>query len=349
MTITINNAMIVVCIFYFFLSAFLSYLFRQSNIFLKLVVFFFIIGLFVGIESVNRLEVTIASVLGFLFIYTDTALDFLFGVKSGIETVLFGFFGMIRQVLRFILLPIANCFTWFYNLLSRFFGWNLKFHRLGEHRPKDHASRSHRSERRPRRYWRHKGESPRREDSKREQSRDSHRDRDQDGDRKSGHSSTHRHSSRPSGTYKPRSNENKTDKTDTPRGSRADKPQTTRPKYTSSADQQKQDSINRAKEEVRQAREQSKRKEEQRQGNTSNSSGNNANTNSNTSADKRSHQQVLGLSDNYTVAELTKAYKMGTSRYHPDKYAHMSLDFQKEAQNEFIKIKKAYDFLLLNG
>jgi hypothetical protein len=330
MTITINNGLIVVCIFYFFLSAFLSYLFRQSNIFLKLVVFFFIIGLFVGIESVNRLEVTIASVLGFLFIYTDTALDFLFGVKLGIETVFFGFFAMLRQVLRFIFLPIANCFTWFYNVLSRFFGWNLKFHRLGEPRPKDHKTSSHRSDRRPRRHWRDKGDSPRREES-----RDN---RDSDRDRKSGHSSTHRHSSRPSGNYKPRSNDDKS------QDSKDDKPQNTRPKYTSSADKQKQDSINRAKEEVRQAREQSKRKEEQRQGNTGNSGGDNTKANSN--VDNRSHQQILGLSDNFTLAELSKAYKIGLARYHPDKYSHMSADFQKEAQDEFIKVKNAYNTLL---
>jgi type III secretory pathway component EscR len=318
MTITINNHLIVILIFYFFLSAFLSYLFKQANIFLKLVVFFFIIGFFVSIESANRLDVTIASILGFLFIYADTALDFLFGIKLGIETVVFGFFDMIRRVLRFIFTPIANCFTWFYNLLSRFFGWNLKFHRLGEPRPKDgNKDNSHRSYRKPRQHWQH-GSSRHKADNR-------------DQDLKSGQT---RHRS-----YKPRDDGSAT------RSSQGDKSQTTSTKYTSSADKQKQDSINRAKEEVRQAREQNKRKEQQRQGNTDEDS-TQATAKSSVSGDKRSHQQILGLSDNFTLAELTKAYKMGLARYHPDKYSHMSADFQKEAQAEFIKIKNSFNFLI---
>jgi hypothetical protein len=316
MTITINNHLIVILIFYFFLSAFLSYLFRQSNIFLKLVVFFFIIGFFISIESANRLDVTIASILGFLFIYADTALDFLFGIKLGIETVVFGFFAMIKRILLFIFTPIANFFTWFYNLLSRFFGWNLKFHRLGEPRPKDgNKDNSHRSYRKPRRHW--QGESPQ------------HKADNRDQDRKSGQT---RHRS-----YKPR------DDGSTTRSSQGDKSQTTSTKYTSSADKQKQDSINRAKEEVRQAREQNKRKEEQRQGNTG---GDNTQVKANVSGDKRSHQQILGLSDNFTLSELTKAYRSGLARYHPDKYSHMSANFQKEAESEFIKIKNAFNFLI---
>ena len=309
MTITINNLLIVLCLFYFFLSAFLSYLFKQANIFLKLVVFFFIMGLFVSIESTNRIEVTIASVLGFLFIYADTALDFLFGVKLGIETVLFGFFGMIKRLLLFILLPIANCFTWFYNLLSRFFGWNLKFHRLDEPMPKDREE----SSRRPRRrHWKHKDETPNRNQTRHEQK------------------NQHRDSNR--GKYSFRRN----------RHDKASRDETHQHQYSRSADKQKQDAINRAKEEVKQAREQNKRKEEQRQGSTG---GHKPKPSVNTD-DKRTAQQILGLNDNFTLAELSKAYKIGLARYHPDKYSHMSEDFQKEAQAEFIKIKNAYNVLI---
>jgi hypothetical protein len=223
---------------------------------------------------------------------------------------------MIKRILLFIFTPIANFFTWFYNLLSRLFGWNLKFHKLGEPRPKDdNKADSHRSKERPHRHWQR--ESPR------------HRPDKPNHDRKSRQSSRH-------GSYRPR-NDGDT------RSNQGDRSQTNHSKYTSSADKQKQDNINRAKEEVRQAREQNNRKEEHRQGNTG---GDNTQVKANVSGDKRSHQQILGLSDNFTLSELTKAYRSGLARYHPDKYSHMSANFQKEAESEFIKIKNAFNFLI---
>lgn len=63
-------------------------------------------------------------------------------------------------------------------------------------------------------------------------------------------------------------------------------------------------------------------------------------------ADNRSHQQILGLHDGFSKAELEKAYKMAVSRYHPDKYSHMSESFRKEAETELVKVQQAYRALL---
>lgn len=106
---------------------------------------------------------------------------------------------------------------------------------------------------------------------------------------------------------------------------------------TSSTNSEQEEHIRRAKEKVRQAREEAekaKREEEQQQGSAG--------------GDRRTPRQILGLSDTFTLEELKKAYKQAAFRYHPDKYAHMSETFQKEAQTEFVKAKNAYDVLMKN-
>ncbi|WP_198328310.1 J domain-containing protein [Methylovulum psychrotolerans] len=93
-----------------------------------------------------------------------------------------------------------------------------------------------------------------------------------------------------------------------------------------------EEELRRAREEVRQAREQAKKKEAK----------------PNTDNDGRSHQEILGLSATFTEPELKQAYRLAVSRYHPDKYAHMSKAFQEEAGREFVKIQQAYNALIKN-
>ena len=81
---------------------------------------------------------------------------------------------------------------------------------------------------------------------------------------------------------------------------------------------------------------------------------NQANNKSNTSStshtskaqntlDNRNAMEVLGVSNGFTPKELKDAYKRLTSRYHPDKHIHMSVEFRDEAENEFGKIQTAYN------
>ena len=126
------------------------------------------------------------------------------------------------------------------------------------------------------------------------------------------------------------------------RGHRSDKKQNSSTQNTTGSkkpnispeEQARLDAINQAKEELRKAREQAKTKEDQQDDNTGGGG--------------RNYRQILGLGDKYSLADLMKAYKLGVSRYHPDKYSHMSESFQKEAQDEFVKVKKAYNELLKN-
>lgn len=299
MTFTINNLLIVVCFFYFLLSAFLAYLFKSANIFFKIVLFLFILSAFVTLESTNRIEVTISAILGFLFIYFEPVLDFFYLLKIWLENLVIGFVDMVRRILRFIFIPIANLFTGFYNFLSRLFKWNRVFIPLSDPvKPSRNQGRAYRS--------RHKSRS--------------HREKKDDDSGK-----TRQPDFRPSSERT--KNYHFRDKQSKPSSQ-----QTTRPSATNPADQQKQDAIKQAKDQVRKAREQAKRKDDQ--------DGN--------GGDQRSYRQILGLGDNFTMSELVKAYKTSVSRYHPDKYAHMSQSFQDEAKTEFIKVKNAYNSLIKN-
>lgn len=102
----------------------------------------------------------------------------------------------------------------------------------------------------------------------------------------------------------------------------------------------KDESVNQAKEEFKRAREEAKKREEQER---AEKDGKNAYQ---TRSDNRSFEEILGLPTPFSKSELNRAYKTAVSRYHPDKYVHMSEQFQQEAQQEFVKIQKAYNYLL---
>lgn len=279
MKLDINVALVITCVFYFILSAVLARIFRGGNYFFRILLLFFIAGVLGEISSVYRTEALISSLLGIVFIFIESIVDFLYAVKLWIENVFYGISyrvriiaGLIgkvlyavRWVLRLVFIPIANLFTWFYNFLSRTFHWNRVFIPLTEQFRRKY----------------------REAESRRPQSE-----------------------SRQSGTGKAHK--------------------------TSSTHSEQEEYVRRAKEKVRQAREEAekaKRGEEQ-QGSVG--------------GDRRTPRQILGLSDTFTLEELKKAYKQAAFRYHPDKYAHMSETFQKEAQTEFVKAKNAYDVLMKN-
>ena len=134
MTLTINNQTLVLCFFFFCFSAFIAYLFRRSNLFFKMLLFIPFISMFAVLESSNRVEVSLFAILGIVVIFFDTILNFFYLLWLWIENTFYGFFSMIRRILRFIFIPIADLFTAFYNFLSRLFGWNRVFHKLGRRR-----------------------------------------------------------------------------------------------------------------------------------------------------------------------------------------------------------------------
>jgi hypothetical protein len=61
--------------------------------------------------------------------------------------------------------------------------------------------------------------------------------------------------------------------------------------------------------------------------------------------DYRTFEEILGLSNNFTKAGLKKAYRSACSRYHPDKYTHLSEALQEEMSIEFKKVQEAYKVL----
>lgn len=54
------------------------------------------------------------------------------------------------------------------------------------------------------------------------------------------------------------------------------------------------------------------------------------------------YYKILGLTGNCSVDEIKRAYRKKARLYHPD------INHSPEAQDEFIKITEAYDFLLTN-
>jgi len=339
MTLPINNQTIVACFFFFCFSAFIAYLFKRSNLFFKMVLFIPFVSMFAVLETSNRLEVSLSAILGVVVVFFDSILNFFYVIKLWLENTFYGISSMIRRILQFIFFPIADCFTWFYNFLSRTFGWNRVFHKLG--RSREEQYRKQRAERdRPRRNKQshqtknesYKKSEPRRD---REQKQDkSYQDKSRDtkqhnrSEDRHGHRSDKPGQSQSSATGKNYQQSDKKQSSSNQNTTGGKKPS------VSPEEQARQDAINQAKEELRRAREQAKQKEDQ-QGDNADSGG-------------RSYRQILGLDDKYSLADLMKAYKLGVSRYHPDKYSHMSESFQKEAQDEFVKVKRAYNELLKN-
>ena len=58
--------------------------------------------------------------------------------------------------------------------------------------------------------------------------------------------------------------------------------------------------------------------------------------------DNRSDVAIFGLTTGFTQQALKDSYQRLTSRYHPDKHAHMSPAYIDEATEEFKKIQSAY-------
>jgi hypothetical protein len=275
MTLHLNTPLLIVCVLYFLGSIVFANLVKHSGFFFRVILIFLIFGILGEVSEGYRIEVLISCAIAFLYVFTDSIVNFFSLIRDGIEEIFSGIsyrarlialligkiLYAVRWVLRLVLIPIANLFTWFYNLLSRTFRWNRVFIPLTE---------QFKRKRRP-------------EESRRTQNE-----------------------SKKSGTGK----------------------------TGSTHDREQEEYIRQAKEKVRQAREEAERaKREEERRNT-------------TSGDQRTPRQILGLSDTFTLEELKKAYKQAAFRYHPDKYAHMSETFQKEAQAEFVKAKNAYEVLM---
>jgi len=55
---------------------------------------------------------------------------------------------------------------------------------------------------------------------------------------------------------------------------------------------------------------------------------------------------VLGIKSDATEKEILVAYRKAVQEYHPDKVAHLGKDLQELANQKFIEIQKAYEFLV---
>ena len=110
---------------------------------------------------------------------------------------------------------------------------------------------------------------------------------------------------------------------------------------------QKEEQRQKAREQFKQAREEEKQKEEnknknQKKDQDQQEQGSTKPLQSTHNQDTRTSREILGLPQHFTQEELKKSYKIKASRFHPDKYAHMSQSFRSEAEQEFKKIQRAY-------
>jgi hypothetical protein len=276
--ITLNNSFIVYCFSYFITAVFISYFFKQANLFFKFFIFLMGIGFIQFLWNIESIEATLSALAGFIFVYreviselvssfTSSVENFIYSIKSffsSIFSTIFGCFYFIFRSLRFVYYTAIDFFTAFYNLLSRIFNWGIEFNKAKEKR---------------------KDEKPKNSESRANNSRNESKKNNREDDKES--------------------------------------------------------TVNQAKEELKRAREQAKKREEEEKKEQQKQSSKTSQPN-----DNRSFQEILGLSNNFNKADLVKAYKIAVSRYHPDKYTHMSEQFQQEAQQEFVKIQRAYNYLL---
>lgn len=56
--------------------------------------------------------------------------------------------------------------------------------------------------------------------------------------------------------------------------------------------------------------------------------------------------EILGVSPNATQKEILQAYKAAAKKYHPDKLSHLGEEFAHLANEKFLEIQEAYDFLI---
>ena len=228
MIITVNNALLILCLFYFAVSAFIFYLFRKVNLFFKVIVFCFILSIILTVADVNRIEVTVSVVLGFFVIYRESIIELFLDCKYWLESL----FDFVKS----IVLGIGKVFLWFFGI----------FKLIKSSQQTANTTNSNQQQ-----------ETTQNQTSNNQQS------------------------------------------------------------------QEQAERVRQAKEELRRMREEQEAK------------------------DNRSHQDILGLNGSFTLSELKEAYRLAVSRYHPDKYSHMSEAFQKEAEQELVKVQQAYRTLLV--
>ncbi|PID27138.1 MAG: hypothetical protein CR982_06715 [Candidatus Cloacimonadota bacterium] len=53
--------------------------------------------------------------------------------------------------------------------------------------------------------------------------------------------------------------------------------------------------------------------------------------------------KIMGVEKGVTLEELKKSYRKLSKEYHPDRVAHLGEEYQKIAEEKFVKIKDAYD------
>ncbi len=58
--------------------------------------------------------------------------------------------------------------------------------------------------------------------------------------------------------------------------------------------------------------------------------------------------QILGVTNTSTIEEIKKAYRKLVMRHHPDKFERAGHDQLKLAQERFLKIQEAYEYLVKN-
>ena len=56
--------------------------------------------------------------------------------------------------------------------------------------------------------------------------------------------------------------------------------------------------------------------------------------------------EILGLSPGASREEIHAAYRTAAQQYHPDKVAHLGVEFQELARRKFLEIQSAYELLM---
>jgi hypothetical protein len=62
----------------------------------------------------------------------------------------------------------------------------------------------------------------------------------------------------------------------------------------------------------------------------------------------REPHEILGVTPDASLDEIQVAYRAAAQQYHPDKVAHLGDEFQALAQEKFVQIQEAYNFLINN-
>lgn len=92
--------------------------------------------------------------------------------------------------------------------------------------------------------------------------------------------------------------------------------------------------------------------QEKMKGATKSSSGNNNSRSNNSFKQDKSKPPspftTLGIAEGSSIEQIQAAYKEAVKKYHPDKVSHLGPEFKKLANDKFVEIQAAYDFLMKN-